>query len=179
MIEEKEIIMRARDGSLGDFEKLLALYKKRVFGIIYLHIRNRSDAEDLFQEVFYRVFRGLKSYDPGRSFFAWIYTVTLNTVRSYLTKTKSRKQEVDIEFLEDLVADSEADFSTEDKIILFNALDCLPDDERQLIYLKYMQGIGVSEISELTGLSEENVKVKLHRIRKKIGKEMEGENGDK
>ncbi|OHD55053.1 MAG: hypothetical protein A2Y33_14705 [Spirochaetes bacterium GWF1_51_8] len=179
MTDEKEIIRRAKEGSLVDFEKLLSLYKKRVFGVIYLHLRNRADAEDLFQEVFYRVFRGLKSYDPGRSFFTWIYTVTLNAVRTYLAKKKARNIETSIEFFEDAVFQDTESFSAEDKIMLFKALDALPLEERQLIFLRYMQGIGLSEIAEMTGLSEDNVKVKLHRIRKKLEKEMEGHDENK
>jgi RNA polymerase sigma factor (sigma-70 family) len=60
--------------------------------------------------------------------------------------------------------------STEDKIVLFNAIEKLEEDEKNLLFLKYMEDLSIKEISETFELSEENVKVKIFRAKEKLHK---------
>ncbi|OHD61884.1 MAG: hypothetical protein A2014_04840 [Spirochaetes bacterium GWF1_49_6] len=174
MDDEKYYLTLAKQGDYQAFERIVKIYRDRIYGIVFLNLRNREDTEDVFQDIFYKVFMNLKSYDSERKFFTWLYTITLNTVYTFIRKRKRRSVEIAVEFIDDIQVEGREDFTREDKMALLQAMESLPDDERQLIILRYMEAAGIDEIAEITGLSESNVKVKLHRIRKRIFEMMEG-----
>ena len=72
------------------FEQLVALYKDRVFATAYRLMGNRQDAEDQAQEVFLKVYRGIKSLDDAATLTSWIYRITTNTCFDALNKQKRR-----------------------------------------------------------------------------------------
>lgn len=166
-------IERTLAGDTGCFACLLDRYSRPVHSLIFKMVRNREDAEELAQDVFMKVFRNLSSFKADSSFSTWIYRIAYNTAISELRKKKlefvaieeSQINNVSEEEVSNLLGRTS---STEQVDKLEAALAQLPPDERALILLFYMKEKTIDELTVITGLSQSNAKVKLHRIRKKL-----------
>jgi RNA polymerase sigma-70 factor (ECF subfamily) len=166
-------IERIQAGDISSFACLIDKYSRQVHSLIFKLIRNREDTEELAQDVFMKVFRHLESFKGESSFSTWIYKIAYNTA---ISETRKRKQE----FL--AIEESLIENVSEEQIIhamgqsdeseqihrLEAALTMLPPDERAIILLFYMEEKSIDEVSRITGLSQSNVKTRLHRIRKKL-----------
>lgn len=166
-------IQRIQAGDVTCFACLLDKYSLPIHSLILKVVRNREDAEELAQDTFMKVFKHIASFKGDCSFSTWIYRIAYNTAISSVRKKKH-------EFLaiEDTMLDhvSEEDITnlfglaTDEERIqkLEAALERLPPDERALILLFYWKEKTVEELVTITGLTQSNIKVKLHRIRKKL-----------
>lgn len=166
-------IERIQAGDTASFACLLDKYSRPVHSLILKVVRNREDAEELAQDVFVKVYRNLSSFKGDSSFSTWIYRIAYNTA---ISETRKKKQEflaieesVINNVSEEVVAEA---LGRTDTSVQLNKLDTaltqLPPDERGIILLFYMKEKTIDDIAEITGLSTSNVKVKLHRIRKKL-----------
>lgn len=168
-MDEKEVILRAQKGDIKAFEEIVELYQKRVFSFAYSYVRNRSDAEDITQDVFWKLFIHIKKFNTDKKFFSWIYAILINTIMSFFKGRKKHKtQDSDEEFVQNIAWNDGNRLSTEDKLVLFQALDTLKPEEKNLLLLKYMEDLTIKEISEIAQLSEENVKVRIFRAKEKL-----------
>lgn len=166
-------IERVAAGDTGCFACLLDRYSRPVHSLILKMVRNKEDAEELAQDVFMKVFRNLPSFKADCSFSTWIYRIAYNTAISELRKKKqefvaieeSQISNVSEEEVSELLGNTTV---TDQLDKLETALTLLPPDERALILLFYMKEKTVDELMVITGLSTSNIKVKLHRIRKKL-----------
>lgn len=166
-------IERTLAGDTGCFACLLDRYSRPVHSLILKMVRNREDAEELAQDVFLKVFRHLSSFKADCSFSTWIYRIAYNTAISELRRKKLEFVAIDESQInnvsEEEVSNLLGHTSTTGQLDkLEAALAQLPPDERALIMLFYMKEKSVDELTVITGLGASNVKVKLHRIRKKL-----------
>src|SRR5207302_9963288 len=83
------LMLRVKQDDPGAFTELLRRNWSYVFGRCYRRLRDREDAEDLAQEVFLRVYRGRKSYEPRAKFSTWLFHITQNRLRN---PTRSRRR---------------------------------------------------------------------------------------
>lgn len=168
-MEEKDLIIEAKNGSGKAFEKIVKLYEGKIFSFAFYYLKNRCDAEDVTQEVFWKVFTQLRKYNESMKFFTWIYTIFLNTVRTYIrAKEKHKKLNIDDGFMETVIVNPSFEISSVEKLSLFQALEKLDPLDQNILYLKYSEGLSVKEISELLNLTEENIKVRIFRGKKKL-----------
>ncbi|MGC8765335.1 MAG: RNA polymerase sigma factor [Brevinematia bacterium] len=166
-MDEKELLILAKKGDLKAFEKLISIYSRHCFSFGYYHLKNRSDAEDFVQEVFYKLFLYIKSYNENKKFFSWFYEIEKNVLKDFFKKRNKRKEEIDEKFFENVVF-YDNHIGIEDKISLFKAIESLNEDEKDLIFMKYNEDLSIKEIAEILKLSEENVKVRLFRAKQKL-----------
>ena len=168
-----ELVRAAAGGDEDAFAQLVALHEKKVYNLALRMCGDPEDAWDAAQEAFLSAWRGLPSFRGEAGFSTWLYRIAYTTAIS-----ATRKKRNEFLYLEDLtinnVADEQVDeaFNKDDSAQLLTKLEkgieLLSPDERGLITLFYMENHPVEEIAAVTGLSESNVKVKLHRIRKKL-----------
>lgn len=166
-------IERIQAGETASFACLLDKYSRPVFSLIVKVVGNRQDAEELAQDVFVKVYRNLASFKGDSSFSTWIYRIAYNTAISETRKKKHEFLAIEEAIInnvsEEEVAKALGQTDTSGQLAKLDAaLALLPPDERALILLFYMKEKTVEEVAEITGLSASNVKVKLHRIRKKL-----------
>lgn len=166
-------VNRTLAGDQQAFARLVDRHKNMVFSIALKVLRNREEAEEIAQDCFVKAYQSLRSYKGDAKFSTWLYRIVYNAA---ISQTRKRKQE----FVE--MNDHISDNMTEDEIVanldtvsgdqqaemLRKAIERLPSDESAIITLFYNKEMSVDDISGITGLSEANVKVKLHRIRKKL-----------
>lgn len=155
------------------FACLLDKYSRPVHTLIFKVVRSREDAEELTQDVFMKVFKGLSSFKGDCGFSTWIYRIAYNTALSSVRKKKHEFLAIEETTLTNISEEEVADMlgrtdSSEQIQRLDTALEQLPPEERALILLFYMKEKTVDELVTITGLTTSNVKVKLHRIRKKL-----------
>jgi len=157
---------------LGDhraFATLVARYKHLVFTVCQRILRHREDAEEAAQDTFVKAYRNLGEYQGTAQFSTWLYSIAYRTA---LSKLRSRKAgTVDLDALDadihgPVQAPTVADGDR--KALVEWALGQLPGEDAAVMTFFYLQELGIDEIVTITGLGASNVKVKLHRGRKKL-----------
>ena len=128
--------------------------------------RDKEVAEDLTQNVFYKAIRYRTSYKGGK-FVSWIFKIARNNLSDHYQKVKRTTTNVEVEKIGDLGSKGNYDIS-EDVAHLYQALNRLKIEEKELIVMNRIQGIRYDQIAEITNSTEGAVKVKVHRIIKKL-----------
>ncbi|RKZ07184.1 hypothetical protein DRQ05_03525 [bacterium] len=179
MKEDKRIIEGCLAGKRGAFEELLEKYKSKVYSICIRMVRNPTDAEDIAQEVFVRVFSALDRYDPSFPFSSWLYRITSNMCIDFIRKTKDRPVSIDKplsgddgEYAFQLPSDGagpDRNVQAREMIsILEEALARLPERYRMIVILRHEEQLSYEEISESLGIPIGTVKARIHRARNMI-----------
>ncbi len=151
-------------------EEIVRKYSDMIFGVAMRYVRNRTDADDVYSDVFYRYFRRKRTFDSEEHRKAWLLRVTVNCAKEFLMNRKYGDEINDDMFgSETLYGTSEA--SVEDIIAVRDALKDLDDDYREIIELYYFSGLTVSEIGQMLQKPTNTVKSQLLRGRNKL-KEM-------
>lgn len=171
--EDNIYIEKIKKGDTSAFASLVEKHKDMVFTIIVKIVRKAEDAEEIAQDVFLKVFEKLESFRGESRFSTWLYRIAYNAAIS-----KTRKRRLEVEALDDFTLNNysvdevkeelESIEAEEQQALLKEAMENLSDDDFLIIKLFYLEELAVKDISYVTGLSQANVKVKLHRIRKKL-----------
>lgn len=169
---EAHIIREILNGKTNRYEYFLDKYGQQVFALVARIVSCQEDAEELTQDVFLKAFRQLSSFKEESSFSTWIYRIAYNAAIS-----ATRKRNYDVLHLDDAVfanlSDTQVDEALEDESEeqlnrLSRAIEKLDADERALITLYYIEERPLAEVAFISGMTDNNAKVKLHRIRKKL-----------
>ena len=124
-----------------------------------------EDQEDLFQEIIYQLWKSYKNYKGKSKLTTWMYRIGLNTAMATF-----RKPKITVTNLEDNQEYQEQHYSEdENSENLFRAIRHLPEPDRALLSL-YFENLNYAEIGEVMGISENNVGVRLTRIKSKLKK---------
>ena len=170
-IDDKIYIQQVLDGNISSFTHLVNKYKRMVFTVCFRIIKQREDAEDLAQVVFLKAFNNLHAFKGNSKFSTWIYTIAYRTSisKSLVKKIETVSDDFHIEIAEDhSFPQLEELKDQEQQFYIQKAIEGLTEIEAVLITLYYMDECTILEIVEITGMSEANVKVKLHRARKQL-----------
>ncbi len=153
-------------GNLDAMAHIFERYNKRLYNFYFQMIRDKAICEDMTQTVFYKVMRYRESYRGGQ-FVSWIFRIARNEFSDYYQNSKKTLRNTDIEMVTSKSEDSFVD-KNDNVSHLQEAIKILDKEERELIVLNRFQGLKYSKIAEITGSSEGAVKVKMHRIIKKL-----------
>ena len=168
----QDCIKRVKAGDFRAFSYIVSEYRQMVFTIVFKIINNREDAEDVTQEIFIKVFKSLYSFKEESELSTWLYRIAYNTTLSEIRKRKIVFASFDNDFSnlkEEEIDDNTEDTTTEERILhLEQALKTLPPEDAFLITMFYLENQSIEEIGKISNLSQANVKVRLHRIRKKL-----------
>ena len=176
---EADLVGQAKAGDEDAFAEIIDRHQNMVFRVIYRFVRRRIDSEDIAQQVFVKVFYSLRKFDMRSSLSTWIYRIALNESYDYLRKLKSRKLvyegdmvEQEGSFLDTTVRSADATESvaeqSENRDYLLKLLSAVSAEDRLLLVKKEVEGLTIEELSELTGLNDNTIKVRLFRARKKM-----------
>ncbi len=178
---EAEVVRRAKAGDELAFAEIIQRHQKMVYSVAYRMVRRRIDAEDVAQQVFAKIFYALKKFNMRSSLSTWIYRIALNETYDYLRRLKNRRvlYEGDMrESVDEFVQDSRiaadrgpgAAEQSERRDYLIKLLAHVSSEERMLLFRKEVEGLTVQELSSMTGINQNTIKVKLFRARKKLVK---------
>ena len=177
--EEADLIRRVQAGDEMAFRDVVDRYQAKVFSIIFGILRNHNDAEDIAQQVFAKIYFSIRSFDFRSSLLTWIYKITVNECYDYLRKKRVRKLVYESDFsAEDAkrmentepAIDHAARVDTQlaQRDLIAKLLEKVSAEDRTLILLKEVEGHSVEELSAMTGMNENTIKVKLFRARQKL-----------
>ena len=148
-------------------EEIVRKYSDMIYGVAMRYVRNRTDADDVYSDVFYRYFRRVREFDSEEHRKAWLLRVTVNSSKEFLIKRKYGEDLNDDMFgSETLYGTTEA--SAEDIIAVRDALKKLDENHREVIELYYFSGLSVSEIGQMLQRSVNTVKSQLLRGRNRL-----------
>ncbi len=167
-------VKRTLSGDTAAFSVLVERYQTLVFSMVIRMIHHRQDAEDIAQDVFVKAFSSLSSFRGEARFSTWLCRIAYTTAVSHVRKQRPDQAGIEIESERDIDPDeTEAGSLLEERLQkLQKLLSQLPAEDAVLISLYYQHDKPVEEIASITGLSASNVKVRLHRIRKKLHEEV-------
>lgn len=177
--EEAALVKRVQARDELAFREVVERYQAKVFSIIFGILRNHNDAEDIAQQVFSKIYFSIQNFDFRSSLLTWIYKITVNECYDYLRKKRVRKLVYESDFSEDEALQMEntgaavegaprIDETLARRDLVMKLLTKISEEDRTLILLKEVEGHSVEELSQMTGMNENTIKVKLFRARQKL-----------
>ncbi len=166
LTDDAQLIAACRRGEARGMERLYHQYKRRVFGMAH-RIVGVSDAEEVAQEVFVRVFRGLANFRGDSALSTWIYRLTVNAALSHLAK-RGRRHEVGDDGLTDLPAPPTAERDSALAARIEAALAQLPAGYRAILVLHDVEGLSHEECSAILECRVGTCKSQLHKARARM-----------
>lgn len=149
-----------------DNVKIIKRNSNMVYRLAFSQMRNKDDAEDVYQEVFFRFLKKSPRFENREHEKAWFIRVTINCSKTNLTSFwHTRVEELDENFEEETVEKEDLSF----------ALDKLSKKHRAIIHLFYYEDMNIKQISRVLNLSEGNVRMLLTRARRKLKEILEKE----
>src|SRR5262249_5096190 len=180
-LSERALVERCRSGDERAFQELVDRYKDLVFGLIARTVVDRARAEDLAQDVFLRVHRGLPYFRGEARLSTWIYRIVVNVCTQDKTDRQTRERAAQIS-LDDpdarLRSPSAVDRQFTDIELrdrLEKAIRQLPSHYRVLIAGHYLQGLQYEDLAEAMQLPLGTVKTQLHRAKRQLRELLEGD----
>ena len=169
--EEILALFREEQTKTYAFELLVKKYEQKIYWLIRRYVNSHSDADDLMQEVFIKVWKGLINFREDSQLYTWLFRITYNECINFHRKNKQQLH-VDI----DDANESEFIDHTSDNPLtgeqiqrkLQSAIDTLPEKQKMVFHLKYYQEMKYEEMSELLGTSVGALKASFHIAVKKI-----------
>ncbi len=158
------------NGQTKAYRELVSRYSDYVYTLSYRVLGNREDAEEAAQDSFVKVYKGLANFQGQSKFSTWLYRIVLNTAISH-----KRKKKISLETLEDHKVIRAGEISNmdeyqhiEQKKFIQLALNTMLPDDVSVITLFYFKELSLEEMSEITGIAVNTLKVKLFRARKRL-----------
>jgi RNA polymerase sigma-70 factor (ECF subfamily) len=184
---DTELLTAVMAGDGTAYRGLVEKYQGRVFAMVYGMVRNREDARDITQESFVKAYRSLSTFRLESSFYTWLYRIAMNLAIDFVRKRKRRETGG----FDDQIATRDGDGSIaevhheegpsrqlERKQLfgrIMDAMEKLPEDQRQVILLRELEGLQYKEIADVMGVPEGTVMSRLFYARKKLQKLLAGD----
>ena len=171
--DDLDLVARARAGDLEAFEALVTRHQHRLVGFVRLMMSSAPDreaAEDVAQEAFLRAYRSLTQFRGQSSFRTWLYQIATNVARTHSAKGRDRKEVQEPEAPHARERPSEE--NVERRVIahdqLRRALAELPDDWRETLVLRDIEGLEYKEIAEMLKIPIGTVESRIFRGRQRL-----------
>lgn len=165
-----ELIKSAQTVDAG-YRMLLKEFQEQLYWQIRKLVIHHDDAHDVLQNVFIKVFKGIKNFKGDSKLSSWLYRIAYNESMTFLTRKGKQLQITDLELQERLVSQLESDvYFTGDSIqlALQKALAQLPKRQNEIFKMRYYDEVKIKDIAQLLDLSEGAVKSSYHIAVKKI-----------
>ena len=163
MLTDDMLVARYSEGNNKAFDELLARYQSKLFNYIFFIVRNQEVAEDLFQETFVKAITTIQQgrYTASGKFGAWLTRIAHNMIIDGFRQDRNENTISNDEFEVDLLNDADlCDDNVEMQMINEQTLsdvrrlvDALPDNQREVVYMRYYQDLSFKEIADITGVS--------------------------
>src|SRR5499426_437599 len=185
-----ELLLRLKSGDQGALEDLADAYSSKIYQLAFRYLRNKEDAEEVVQDVLYKVYRKVDSFRGDAALSSWIYRITFNAAMSRLRTARYQRTQ-DEERQAQTNADGEtitssartdvADWSdlADERVLrsqlrrrVFRAILALPAIYRAPVMLRDIQGMSTEEASAMLKVKDQTLKSRLHRGRLILRKQL-------
>ncbi len=170
---ENQYIREVLNGNPNRFSYFVSQYKDMAYSIAFRIVNNNEDAEEIVQDSFVRAYNSLHKFRQSSKFSTWFYRIVVNRALSVRSQVKKSIIEIDLnnvpEFQAETIDTACRNLTQVERVKFINsALKELPEEDSLLLTLFYLNENSIEEITEITGITGENVKMKLLRARKKM-----------
>lgn len=185
--EDHDLIRAVLDGDPTAYRGLVERYQGRIYSVCYGMVRNREDARDLAQDAFVKAFKNLSRFRFGASFYTWLCRIAMNVSIDHLRRRKVRRADS----FDEAIASRDSDGvislqhhrnnparDLERKRLhaaILTAMDELPEEQKQVVVLREVEGMSYKEIAEVMDIPEGTVMSRLYYARKKLQNALRGE----
>lgn len=180
---DHELVRRVQLGERAAFDVLVRRYQHRVIAVISRYIGDRAEAEDVAQDSFIRAYRAIGGFRGDAQFYTWLHRIAINTAKNHLVAMKRRPPTddidvVDAEQFDAALALRETDtperelMRQEVEQTVMRAVNALPDELRQAITLREVEGLAYDEIAQQLGCPIGTVRSRIFRAREAIDKQL-------
>lgn len=186
-VDERQLILRAQQGDAMAFEQLVFRHDRSVLSLAAQYVTSAEDAKDIYQEVFIRVYRGLKKFQFRSEFSTWLHRVTVNVCLTHRSRQKHKAHHLSLHedpdgddphgVLQLQAEDSAADQPAQDSEIsarVQSALETLSPKQRMVFTLRHFEGQKLKEIAEAMNCTEGTIKRYLFSATRKMRNELRG-----
>lgn len=185
-LSDNQLILNAQKGDMTAFEQLVYRYDRHVLNIAKSFRNNDDDAKDIYQEVFIRVYRGLKNFQFKSEFSTWLYRITANVCITYQSRKKQHDsidkemgndddgQTTFAEYLPGELKTDNAAISSDISKHINMALDTLPPKQKMAFTLKYYEDYKIKEIADIMQCNEGTIKRYLFTATNKMRYRLKG-----
>jgi RNA polymerase sigma-70 factor (ECF subfamily) len=172
MLLDEQTIIEAAKQNPENFGPLYNKYYKQIFGYVYQRMDCKETAFDLTSQVFLKALTNIQKYEyKGVPFASWLYRIAHSEVMQlFRNNTKLRTVNADVGDLRNICEEVEENYLEQYNEVLMHVIKDLPEDELQLIELRFFEKRAFKEIAEILNLTETNAKVKLYRILERVKK---------
>jgi RNA polymerase sigma-70 factor, ECF subfamily len=187
-LQEVDLLKRLQAGDEQAMAELADAYRVKIYGLAFRHLRNKEDAEEVTQDVLFKVYRSIGAFRGDAALSSWIYRITFNAAMSRLRTARYRQSQDDDRRIgsqdgeESLAAARDvADLSdmADDRILrsqlrrrVFRAILALPAIYRAPVMLRDIQGMSTEEASAMLRVKDQTLKSRLHRGRLILRKQL-------
>jgi len=180
---DKELVKRVQKGEKGAFDLLVLKYEHKIVNLVMRYVRDPEQALDITQEAFIKAYRALPRFRGDSAFYTWLYRIAVNTAKNYLAAQRRRPMNIELDLqdpeqygLHAKLKESDTPeglaLSQELQDTLERAIAALPDDLRQAIILRELDGMSYEEIAQTMECPVGTVRSRIFRARDAIGKKV-------
>lgn len=173
--DDIEVIEKVLAGDIEAFSVIIKKYQEKTFNYVYSQVKDYDEALDITQEIFIMTIEALRSFRRESKFSTWFYSIMVNYCKNYRKKNRRYNlvpingskgdEEYNLQ-LTDERENPEKEVVMNDSLrIVREEINRLPDDYRDILMLRDIEGLSYNEVAEILDISLSNVKVRIHRGR--------------
>ena len=174
------LVDRARLGDRHAFDLLVLKYQSRLLSLVNRLVSNQSDALDVLQDTFVKAYRSLHSFRGESAFYTWLYRIAVNTAKNHLASKLKESKDVSVDdeatgelsVLQDFSAPDEEAGAEELQRAILHAIEQLPDDLKQALTLRELEGMSYDEIALAMNCPIGTVRSRIFRARDHVVQEI-------
>jgi RNA polymerase sigma-70 factor, ECF subfamily len=181
---DRQLVARAQQGDRQAFNLLVVKYQRKLSRLLSRFIRDQAEVEDVTQEAFIKAYRALPAFRGDSAFYTWLYRIGINTAKNYLMALGRRaptSTEVEAEDAEGFEEGEQLrDINTPESVLLSNeiaatvnsTIEQLPEELRQAIQMREIEGLSYEEIAQAMNCPIGTVRSRIFRAREAIAEKL-------
>jgi RNA polymerase sigma factor (sigma-70 family) len=173
-IEDETLIKQYRSGNAAAFDQLYERYRLSVFNYIHRQVNASAQAEDIFQDVWFKVIQSVHHLDTPSKFSAWLFTIARNRITDHWRKKKPESLDDEDRIESDSALAEQVAFLRSCMERLLALLQALKPEQRDAFVLQQESGLTLDEIATIADCGRETIKSRLRYAMQKLRKGLEG-----
>jgi len=180
---DTKLVELVQRGDRAAFNLLVLKYQHKVMKLVTRYVRDQAEAEDITQEAFIKAYRALPAFRGESAFYTWLYRIAINTAKNSLMSSRRRLVDYDLDLQDPedytsqvLLKDSDTPegmlLTDEIRQTVQDAMEQLPDDLREAITLRELEGLSYEEIAQVMDCPVGTVRSRIFRAREAIDKKL-------
>lgn len=177
------LVKLVQEGNKQAYNILVIRYQHKVIDIALKFVNNHHDASDIAQEAFVKAYKSIGNFRGESSFYTWLYRIVVNTAKTFLESTNKHRYNLDVDAPEFESQDIQGVLTTHDspdrliesdelQKVIFKALQELPEDQRQALRLREIEGMSYEDIALAMQIPIGTVRSRIFRARQYIEEQM-------